>query len=396
MSLARKLRARIGDGFEAWGELASRHPLKLAAVACALLGGLCAGVPSLSEESRSEYLWTPTSTKAYHDWRFVEDTFGVENDKLLLYLRPADGGNALTYDVFSEALKAHLFTTEECEGTLPGTKTSVLFDDACKKEPDAEECAVSNFLAIWDYNADKLTMFKDFLGAFIDGMHNTAVNASTFAGGLVLEKDEDTGLEKVKEATSIVLIYTLADRSDKTLEFERAWNRGIVGALDREKVVAARVSPRVVREDLAAHAALDVPKYMNALIVLAVLFLVLFGPLHSLTRARPLIGVAALSVAALTTAAGYGVCALSGVQGNPFTLLLLLVLLVVHVRAAPRRAGPLRPAPAPARCPSAHARPERTRLRATAPFRTARAPRCRRTRRPSSSTRSRRSPRRSP
>lgn len=334
--LVLSLRKSAGNALYGYGRLVARHPLKIMLIGLVVLGGLAVGIARGGpDETRSAHLWTPTSSKAFRDWRVYEETFGEDKPKLVIYLRPTDGSNALKHKIFKQALMAHDYTVKTCEATAGGKKLT--FDSVCDKYPQADDCAVSNFLTLWGYDGAKLDLMESYgvIPLMLNALHQV-VNASTFAGGLHFAKDDTTGKQTLKNASALALIYTLNNASTDVRAFERAWNAGIADAVDSNIVQLTHVSPAAVDDAIAESAAADMPKLMFVVIILVVLLVVALGSAISCTRSRILLGVAATGVGALSLAAGYGMCELAKVTFNSMASLQLLLLLAAHV-SAPRR-----------------------------------------------------------
>ncbi|KAG8460762.1 hypothetical protein KFE25_010817 [Diacronema lutheri] len=101
-----RLQHALASSFTKWGRLVARRPLRALFVSLAVYLALCVGLLRLTPENRSSFLWVPTDSKSYQDWRYVEDNFGVEGHNMLLYAR-AKSGNIFDLESVSELLKAH-------------------------------------------------------------------------------------------------------------------------------------------------------------------------------------------------------------------------------------------------------------------------------------------------
>jgi hypothetical protein len=286
-----RLQRALAREFERWGRFVARRPLAVCVVGCALCIALCVGLLALTPENRSYYLWVPTESQAYRDWKYLEATFGVQGHTLLLYARVKQGGNIFSFECIDELLKAHEFTIN-LETTLADGST-IRFDQACKKQPGEAECYTPSFLELWDFSRERLRRDETPILDRITALHS-ASNIRTFAGKAKFDEDQLTGVTRVRSAEAVVLAYELNGENGLAYAIQPAWNAGIGGAIDSSVLQAAHYSTRSYDDEVARMVNGDIPLFAAGMVIITVYLALTLGPPRSLHRSRALLGLCAI------------------------------------------------------------------------------------------------------
>jgi len=181
----------------------------------------------------SYYLWVPTDSKAYRDWKYVEDRFGIQGHNLVFYAR-AKSGNIFDFDGITQLMRAHRFTVN-LQTEVRGE--TVKFTDACKRlaefdDPDYDsdkQCHTPSLLSLWNYEENTLIGSKTPILDKLTALHQFT-NVESFAANVVFEERDD-GSKKVVSAEAVALVFPL--RSETGASYDIQPVRGRIGAQAR-------------------------------------------------------------------------------------------------------------------------------------------------------------------
>eukprot|EP00304_Pavlova_gyrans_P007329 CAMPEP_0206036456 /NCGR_PEP_ID=MMETSP1466-20131121/2767_1 /ASSEMBLY_ACC=CAM_ASM_001126 /TAXON_ID=44452 /ORGANISM="Pavlova gyrans, Strain CCMP608" /LENGTH=898 /DNA_ID=CAMNT_0053410931 /DNA_START=64 /DNA_END=2760 /DNA_ORIENTATION=- len=323
-----RLHHSIAHTLQRWAVFVARNPLKVLPTSLLVLIIMCAGLTQLVQENRAGYLWSPTNEKAYQAWEYVKNTFGEDGHVMALYARVPGGGNILTEEPLLELLKAHEWTTEECE-TEPINGKAYKWEDVCHKYPEDDDCASENFLDIWNYNAGKIKKAKilDDVSFF----HQNVLNVESFTGGLVLTDKDSRSEQRVKSAEGLIMTYSLKSVDGPSYDFQRAWYLGIAAQVDPAVVEIAYVNNRAFDDESNRLVIGDLPIFFLGMMIILVYLVLTLGPITSADRSRVLLGFFVFLNLVLALAAGFGIAAAAGTPFPPIVPLLPLIVLGVQL-----------------------------------------------------------------
>ncbi|KAG8460759.1 hypothetical protein KFE25_010814 [Diacronema lutheri] len=330
--MQQRLQHALASSFARWGRLVARHPLRVLFISLAVYLALCVGLLRLTPENRGAYLWVPTDSKSYQDWRYVEDNFGVEGHNMLLYAR-AKSGNIFDLESVSELLKAHEYTMNlqtEVRGKV------VRFKDACRRlaeydddDYEGEECYAPSFLSLWNYELNSLIGSKVPILDKLSALH-VATDIETFAANVVFEERKD-GSKRVLSAEAVVLVFPLRSTDGASYDIQPAWNAGIAGAVDSEVVEVFHLSTRSFDDEVGRVVTGDIPLFAVGMGIITLFIALTLGAPTSLHRSRVLLGVMAIVNVLLAVGGGFGIASAIGVRFASIAALLPLILLGVQV-----------------------------------------------------------------
>lgn len=90
----------------------------------------------------------------------MKEHYGERSTMVVYAVRP-NRGNIFDYDALDELMKMHEWTTTQCHAHKLDGSGWVRWKHVCHKYKYSDgECASPNFLAIWDYDREKLEARK--------------------------------------------------------------------------------------------------------------------------------------------------------------------------------------------------------------------------------------------
>lgn len=283
----------------------------------------------------NNFLWVPTDSQSYVDWRYVEERFGVEGHVLVLYAR-AKSGNIFDFDGMTQLLNAHRFTVNLQTNVMNKT---VKFTDACKRLPEFDDegyesnkmCYTPSFLSLWNFEQNTLvgSLAKSSILDRMTQLHAISPIES-FAANVVFEEQDDN-TKKVVSAEAVMLVYQLRSTDGASYEIQPAWLDGIAGSVDHTVLEVSRYSTRAFDDEVGRLVSGDIPLFAIGMFIISFFVALTLGPITSLYRSRVLLGVMAIVNVLLATGAGFGLASAFGVKFPSIAALLPLILLGVQV-----------------------------------------------------------------
>eukprot|EP00965_Chrysotila_dentata_P233821 6199818-Pleurochrysis_carterae.AAC.3 len=327
-----RLRSRLENCFECWAtRVVLRRPLLLifsSLIVCAAFG---VGLVIIDSETDGLKLWAPQTARAYKDWEYIEDTFGETPSSLFAYF-DRGGENVLTYEVLTQTMSMHTWTTTECESD------GLFWADICEKWANEGSCRTTNFLELWSYNQTILdqaaadgTILRDI----------TSLGQAAIASFAAQPAYDENGL--LVKATALSFSYLVNSDSDGN-NFEGSWNDGIETTVDASVVQLSYFSERSFDDELERLVSADTTLFVIALIVITIYLSLTLGR-RSLVESRVILAATAMINVGLGVVAGFGFASILNIQFNSISTLLPLIVLGVQVDdiiitvAAVERAG---------------------------------------------------------
>eukprot|EP00635_Sarcinochrysidales_sp_CCMP3193_P000167 CAMPEP_0118900274 /NCGR_PEP_ID=MMETSP1166-20130328/6451_1 /TAXON_ID=1104430 /ORGANISM="Chrysoreinhardia sp, Strain CCMP3193" /LENGTH=1003 /DNA_ID=CAMNT_0006839413 /DNA_START=44 /DNA_END=3055 /DNA_ORIENTATION=- len=344
--LSKKVELMIAIGCARIAVAVSKRPWRtiwISVFVCALLS---LGWFRIDDEQQVENLYTPQTTRAFRDRKWVEDHFKDADASSDVLLNREDGDTNL----LDRAALEEVFDLYEFALTIDSERRSRGYDErSCAevywtslegREVPTETCQKAGILAFWDWNRTKFHEDTDILGTINDRAKEDCCDPSGRVVTLEdvaakLEYDDDPGADsrRVTGAGALKLKFYLTtslnsiSRSDPhQLRLENKFDRRLRGNRYASFQQALPLTGYGLGQN--ADGAFDQDRlFINLAIVLIVSYAYLALWNRKAEKSRGGLGLGAVACVVLSTVAGFGVAMVSGVTFSPSTGVAIFLVL---------------------------------------------------------------------
>jgi len=281
VKLLNSARNKLLDGletfFEDLGMRVSVSP-KLTLLICFLLTLIAGtGMITLKMENQGLYLWIPQANDDWSNFVFNRDTFGGQSRDQLVLITGKDGGDLLNHESLSAIMDFHTAVTT----TVSTPDDGKTFQDLCFQTPDG--CDVSNFLALWNYDAANIPIEAATIHAQINGFAAVLPTEITF-GGLTYAPDaaqpDPANPSVILGAKSVRMAYSITNNDEAAaLEWEQAF-LDWTDPYDSDSISIHRIAKRSIDDEVIRLVSGDSPLFAGAILAIVAWLACTFGKMN--------------------------------------------------------------------------------------------------------------------